>query len=463
MLLLALILAASPGGPTRPWKDVLLPDVPHVVQRPDFCGEACVEMALKRLGVTGDQNDVFAQTGLDPLLGRGAYTKDLATALGRIGFEVGDVWHQVEAGSDSDLEAEWSALHADLVAGVPSIVCMHFNFSPTTTEHFRLVLGYDSKRDEVVFHDPASRSGAYQHLRRADFLALWPLKYDSRRWTVIRLRLQPKGPLTLPRERAAAELAQHVMALKERLGDEASSFTLVSVPPFVVLGNQSPERVRASAEQIVAWSRTQLRALYFAKDPDRILDVWLLKDAASYRRWAIEVSGEPPGTPYGYYTSTYGALVMNIATGGGTLVHELVHPYMEANFVDPPAWLNEGLGSLYEQSDQRDGKIVGLTNWRLAGLQDAIRQGAVPSFKTLTHTTTQEFYSQDPGTNYAQARYLLFYLQEQGLLQQYWATLRANASSDPSGYGSLVKTLKEKDLAAFQKRWEQWVLSLRFP
>ena len=56
---------------------------------------------------------------------------------------------------------------------------------------------------------------------------------------------------------------------------------------------------------------------------------------------------------------------MNIATGGGTLVHELVHPYVEADFPGAPPWLNEGLGSLFEQSDERDGYIVGLTNWRL--------------------------------------------------------------------------------------------------
>ena len=40
---------------------------------------------------------------------------------------------------------------------------------------------------------------------------------------------------------------------------------------------------------------------------------------------------------------------MNIGPGPGTLSHELVHPYMEANFPNVPAWFNEGLASLYEQ------------------------------------------------------------------------------------------------------------------
>ena len=47
------------------------------------------------------------------------------------------------------------------------------------------------------------------------------------------------------------------------------------------------------------------------------------------------------------------------------------------------------LMTLYEQSGERDGHIIGYTNWRLAGLQKAIKEGRVPTFKTLTATTTE--------------------------------------------------------------------------
>jgi len=60
--------------------------------------------------------------------------------------------------------------------------------------------------------------------------------------------------------------------------------------------------------------------------------------------------GEHPTTPYGYYSRNKKALVMNIGTGGGTLLHEMVHAMAEADFEDIPSWLNEGLGSLYEAS-----------------------------------------------------------------------------------------------------------------
>ena len=153
---------------------------------------------------------------------------------------------------------------------------------------------------------------------------------------------------------------------------------------------------------------------------------------------------------------------MNISTGGGTLVHEIVHPFMESNFEACPSWFNEGLASLYEQCSDNRGRIWGGTNWRLRGLQEAIAENRVPSFKTLCSTTTYEFYEEDPGTNYSQARYLCYYLQEQGLLKEYFHQFRKNAKADPTGYDTLQAVLETNDMAAFKKRWEAYVGGLRF-
>src|SRR6266850_7507398 len=86
---------------------------------------------------------------------------------------------------------------------------------------------------------------------------------------------------------------------------------------------------------ILAW----LKQDFFTNDPKEILDIWLFKDAASYEKNTRLLFGDAPTTPYGYYSSKDKALIMNIATGGGTLVHEIVHPFMEANFPACPPWL----------------------------------------------------------------------------------------------------------------------------
>lgn len=451
------------NSPRPALSTVLIERVPHVTQKPDFCGEAVVASWLGALGQPVDQDDVFDVSGMDPARGMGVTTRELAAALTRLGIETGPVWYSVSAErAESELAQRFAELHADLARGVPSIVCTHFDERPDTTEHFRLVLGYDAKTDEVIFHEPAENDGAYRRMARARFLSLWPLKYETSRWTVIRLAMKP-GHLEAPKPRPGkrpAEYAQHVMKLREKL---PRGFDVVLEPPFVVVGNGGPAAVERSAESTVRWTVHMLEQDFFARPPKRILDVWLFKDAESYESYNVKLFGKAPSTPYGFYSRDHGALVMNIATGGGTLVHEIVHPYIEANFPGCPAWLNEGLGSLYEQSAERDGHIVGLTNWRLAGLKRAIRQRTHPSLAALVATTSDQFYGDDSGVHYAEARYLLYYLQERGLLRGFFADAMREHAADPSGWKALQRALGDPDPGEFQKKWEAFVLGLRFP
>ncbi|HKE57782.1 MAG TPA: hypothetical protein VKB46_13810 [Pyrinomonadaceae bacterium] len=254
------------------------------------------------------------------------------------------------------------------------------------------------------------------------------------------------------------EVAKHVAELKKRL--PSSQFSIVIQAPFVVIGDEPPTVVKQHAEETVKWAVDRLKQDFFSKDPESILDIWLFKDAASYERHAWQLFNEHPSTPYGYYSSQHKALIMNIATGGGTLVHEIVHPFMEANFPACPAWLNEGLGSLYEQCGEEGGHIHGFVNWRLAGLQQAIKAKHVPSFKELTGMDADAFYNDDRGVNYSQSRYLCYYLQEKGLLVKFYQQFHADQKSDPSGFATLQKILGEPDMEKFKAKWEKYVLNL---
>lgn len=262
----------------------------------------------------------------------------------------------------------------------------------------------------------------------------------------------------------AAACRKRRQAIGRRLRAEFGEhdFTLVCVPPFVVIGDEAPAVVRQRAQRTVGWAVRLLKRAYFDRDPDRALAVWLFADRASYRRHCRALFHTEPDTPFGFYSAEHDALIMNIATGGGTLVHEIVHPYVEANFPGCPAWFNEGLGSLYEQCGERDGRIVGFTNWRLAGLQEAIRAGELPPLTRLLATSSHQFYNRDPGTNYAQARYLLYYLQQRGKLRAFYKAFHAARRKDPTGQATLKRILDQPDLAAFQQQWEAWVLKLSF-
>jgi len=447
------------------YKDVLITDVPHVQQKNDFCGEACAEMYLKKRGNNYTQDEVFNLSGLDPLNGRGCYTSELAVALKNIGFDTGNNWFFIDSNDSSkQIEMQFQDMYDDLVSQIPSIVCMHYDETPQASEHFRLIVGYDSKSDEMIYQEPADSNAEYKKMGREKFIELWPLKYEKDKWTLIRLRMKPDKirKIEFALGFTDADYAQHIMGLKKLIPN--SNFTIIMQKPFVVIGDEPPQTVRERSIRTVKWAVDKLKQDYFTNDPCSIIDIWLFKDDKSYRKYSKEIFGDNPTTPFGYFSSTHNALIMNIATGGGTLVHEIVHPFMAANFPECPAWFNEGLASLYEQSSERDGKIIGLTNWRLAGLQGKIRNGKLPSFEKLINSTSSGFYGGSIySDNYAQARYLCYYLQEKNLLTKFYNQFVNDVENDPSGYKTLQKVLNNPNMQKFQKEWEQWVLKLSFP
>jgi len=260
-------------------------------------------------------------------------------------------------------------------------------------------------------------------------------------------------------------LDDRVRALRAELG---AAFTVVAEAPFVVVGDEAAKVVRQRGRDTIRMAVRLLKQDFFARDPDELITIWLFRDDASYRRNLRERFGEPnPTTPYGYYSPRHRALFMNIATGGGTLVHEIVHPFMRANFPQCPSWFDEGLASLFEQSAQHDGHLVGLVNWRLPALQEQIRAGTLPTFREFTNLSTAEFYGRDnsasPRSHYPQARYLCLYLQEKELLRDFYTEFVAHVAEDPTGYATLQRVLGTEDMDAFTREWTAWVQALRFP
>jgi hypothetical protein len=477
---LLLSVLVSPAVTSAELKSTLIKGVPHVEQKPDFCGEACVEMATARLGSRVSQDDVFAVAGVDPALGRGVLAKELRRAVKRLGFNPGKVWHRVKRRRPGpDVAAQFSKLHADLVAGVPSIVCMYYDGDPGATQHFRLILGYDSKKDEVIYHEPAEARGGYRRMSRRRLLKTWPIRYRRRHDILVRLPLRLKnGKLKLPKLARAsyspADYVQHVMKVRETAGKlrgrlqsggagGGSRFKVRIEPPFVVVGDGRLRDIRYTSKRLIRWSVDELKRLYFKKDPKHIITIWLFAGRRSFLANTKRLTGESPGTPFGFYSPSLRALIMNIRTGGGTLVHEIVHPFMEANFPACPPWFNEGMGSLYEGVGRRNHRIWGYINWRLPGLQRALRsRGGVPPFAELMAQNEDQFYEKDPGTNYAQSRYLVYYLQDKGLLRDYYRRFVKNHAKDPTGLETLKQVVGAKDITAFQRRWERYVLGLRY-
>src|SRR5690606_23085701 len=98
-----------------------------------------------------------------------------------------------------------------------------------------------------------------------------------------------------------------------------------------------------------------------------------------------------------------------------------------------PAWFNEGLASLHEQCHIRPDEtgIDGLVNWRLAGLREALAAGRLRPLASLIGD--DDFRGPQETINYAQARYFCLYMQEQGVLEQFYRRFRETQPQDPQG------------------------------
>lgn len=232
-------------------------------------------------------------------------------------------------------------------------------------------------------------------------------------------------------------------------------------PPFVIAGDGSTRQLEAYRDHTVVAAARALEATYFDKHPDEPILILLFESEAPYQRLAKKWFNDDDVPHYGFYRHQDRVMLMDASTGTGTLVHELTHALIAPDFPDVPSWFNEGLASLYEQCSLGDHTITGDENWRLPALQKAIRAGKLRSLKQLIEDP--HFYRSDlVGLNYAQARYLMFYLQEKRQLREYYRHFRDHAPDDPTGLGTLEKLIQPQDLAQFEQEWRAWVLGLRF-
>ncbi len=268
----------------------------------------------------------------------------------------------------------------------------------------------------------------------------------------------PRSPAVAPSPSIRQKTESLRAAWKERF--VAEQFNTVVAPPFLVAGDGSPAQVRRYADGTVVAAARALRATYFKTEAPEPVLILLFESPGSYKRLAKKWFGDDDVPHFGFYRRRENVMLMNIRTGTGTLVHEMVHALMAPDFPACPDWFNEGLASLYEQCSLDGDTIKGHVNWRLPPLRKAVQERTLRPLEDLIQDPN--FYGDNRvGMNYAHARYLLMYLQEKGLLKDYYGRFRASAKDDPQGLKTLRELIAPESLARFEQEWRAWVLSLR--
>ncbi len=426
---------------------------PFIAAEVGFSGEAALAMALAALGGAISAESVFELGGVDPSRGEGTGGEGLVRAAEALGARASLWIAEVEGEAPREL---WSALHV-LMSSSDALLLELRGGS------FVFVRRLAGRR--LWVDDPLTSAGRV--IRRRELARRWPVQMQGRKQVRAVTLRAPRGIDALPSRQgriAGLRCALRARSLRQELAGRGWPVEVVA--PFVLTGDLPSERLHDYAGSLVRMALERLRRDFFARDPSEPVVAYLFADDRAYRRNAIELFGGEPETPYGYFDPQRRVLVMNMATGGGTMIHEMIHPLLRANFPAAKPWLDEGLASLFEQSRDREGHLVGMPNWRLPGLHHALRSAQAPSFAELLASDAATFYGEHRGTHYALARYLLYYFQERGVLPQLWRELVAEGAIDDGGLRvieAMARRLGHRDLVAFRRAWESFTLALHYP
>ena len=266
-----------------------------------------------------------------------------------------------------------------------------------------------------------------------------------------------------PSDELAAASRKSAEALRAKLD---KTFSMTVAPPFVIAGNMTPAALQNYAQDSVIRPAAVMWKTYFRKRPEEPITILLFADANSYVSWAKKLFDDTDLPHFGYYKREARTMVMNISTGGGTLIHELTHALLAPDYPEAPDWFNEGLASLHEGCRVLETRIVGDKNWRLPALLEAIDRKTLRSLEDLV--TADDFYGAKKGLNYAQARYFCMYAQQKDLLEKLYRQLRDAPAEDRAGARAgerpgvkAIEAVFGKKIAQVEKDYLAWVKTLR--
>ena len=190
---------------------------------------------------------------------------------------------------------------------------------------------------------------------------------------------------------------------------------------------------RKRAPALVALARAvyaDLGRRFLRADPDaepRPVDVCLFATTAAYRAIAAEAVGGELPSELGFYLPGERLVLVNLERGLGNLPHEIAHPILEDDFPGLPAWMNEGIASLYGGSVATRAGVRFRVNYRHRHLRAAAAAGTLPGLDELAASSWADVHGEEAMTWYALARTVLLYLESRSELEAFYAEIRDGA------------------------------------
>jgi hypothetical protein len=264
----------------------------------------------------------------------------------------------------------------------------------------------------------------------------------------------------------ASDIAARTTAAREEFGASTPMQVVGGVFLFVSADAAKGSARFEDAVRLAGQAFPLLMKGRFDRPPDRAVTVYAFSSEAEYDAHCMRHFGAPCDTPFGAYHRSGRFIGVNLSRGVSTVTHEMVHPIVQTDFPRAPAWIDEGLGALFEMPRMTpDGEIHGEVNWRLPELKKAIRSAGAASaarLEALFALNDAEFRRPERALLHeAMARYFCQWLDEQGLLWPFYRGWRDAVAGDPTGEGAFRRVVG-KSPAEATEAWRGWVMGLTF-
>jgi hypothetical protein len=261
----------------------------------------------------------------------------------------------------------------------------------------------------------------------------------------------------VPEARLIEQCQRTREALMRRLGVRFSSTLHV---PFVIVGDTTESDLNRLFRETIAPTARALAIAFFDRPPDSPIAIVLLSDDERYQTCALQLDGQRRAAFAGYYERRDHRIVVNVATGKGTIAHELAHALGHFDFPEMPEWFDEGLAALHEDArfSADHLRITGLPNWRKRDLLPAVKKGTLQSLEELI--TAARVRPNRQAVDYAHARYFCLFLQERGLLEPFYRKFRSSVASDPTGLRTIQAVFDMGDLMPIDEEFRRWLQEL---
>lgn len=260
-----------------------------------------------------------------------------------------------------------------------------------------------------------------------------------------------------PEEPLSVGCEQVRRVLRRRLPLE---WDIIVHEPFVLAGDDQ-EVIEQHYEQTIVPTLAALTVSYFQRPPRFPITIVLCASDEQFQDCNLRLDQQLRNQYSGLYSRTSRRIIVNTASGDGTVAHELTHALAHSDFPDMPEWFDEGLASLHEECEfSSDGlHLIGLENWRREVAVQALNRGEL---RLLEHLASDRFGSAERAqVDYAHVRLLCQFLQDRGLLESFYRTCRTNVDIDSTGLRSLCAVASTSHPKTIDDAFRSWLIGRR--